>query len=268
MSALSRNLAGMSKEQKQEHKHQAADDLIALLDAVDEMPHAQELRARSYELLAAQPGAAVVDVGCGAGRAVGELVERGVKAVGVDPTEQMIDVARRRWSGADFRLAGAYGLPFREGVLDGYRADKVFHVLDDPARALAEARRVLAPGGRVVLVGQDWDTFVIDSDAPELTRVIVHARADLVENPRVARRHRNLLLEAGFLEVSVEVHTGLFTDAVMLPMLLGMAEAACAAGAVGRTEADAWSAEQRDRSETDRLFVALPMFVASAERPQ
>ena len=58
------------------------------------------------------------------------------------------------------------------------------HVLDDPARAAGEARRVLAPGGRIVLIGQDWDTFVIDADDAALTRTIVHARADLVPTPR------------------------------------------------------------------------------------
>ncbi|WP_433762573.1 hypothetical protein [Nocardia sp. CA-135398] len=53
------------------------------------------------------------------------------------------------------------------------------------------------PGGRIVLAGQDWDAFVIDSDTPDLTRTIVAARADTITNPRAARRYRNLLLDAG-----------------------------------------------------------------------
>ena len=71
-------------------------------------------------------------------------------------------------------------LPFADATVDGYRADKVFHELSEPARALDEALRILAPGGRIVLVGQDWDTYVIDSDDPALTRAVVSARADLV----------------------------------------------------------------------------------------
>src|SRR3954471_712416 len=123
------------------------DALIRRLDTADAMPGAADLRARSYELLQPIPDALVADVGCGAGRAVAELTERGAKAVGVDGSERMVAVARRRWPGADVRLADAYALPFGDGELAGYRADKVYHELDDPDRAAAEARRVLAPGG-------------------------------------------------------------------------------------------------------------------------
>lgn len=208
-----------------------------------------------------------MDVGCGAGRAVAELAARGVKAVGVDPDVRMIRIARERWPDADFRVAGAYGLPLPDHTMGGYRADKVFHELAEPDRALAEACRVLAPGGRVVMVGQDWDTFVVDSDEPALTRAIVQARADRVTAPRSARRYRNLLLDAAFADVTVEVHTGILTGPATLPMLTGLAEGAHTAGAVTRERADTWIAEQRTRAETDRLFLALPMFAAAASAP-
>lgn len=244
-------------------------DLITLLDAIDEAPAARQLRHLTYELLGVQPGAAMLDVGCGPGRAVHELGALGVRAHGVDIDSRMIAVARQRWPKADFRVAGAYALPFGDGTVSGYRADKVFHELDDPARAVAEARRVLAPGGRIVLIGQDWDTFLIDADDAALTRTIVHARADMVPGPRTARRFRNLLLDAGFRDVEVQVHTGIFTDTMMLPMLSGLAEAACATGRIGRSAADGWFAEQSERADAGRLFLAVPMFVASAgKRPE
>ncbi|NGO09460.1 methyltransferase domain-containing protein [Streptomyces sp. HC44] len=242
-------------------------DLLTLLDMVDELPGAAELRSRSYELLDAGPGSTVVDVGCGGGRAVAELAERGVRAVGVDPDERMIEAARERWPAADFRVAEAGALPLSDGEAHGYRADKVFHELARPERALAEARRVLAPGGRIVLVGQDWDTFVIDSDDPALTRAIVHGRADTVPSPRAARRYRNLLLDADFTDVTVEVYAGVFTGATMLPALVGLAEGAHASRAVSRERADLWIAEQRSRAEADRSFLALPMFVAAGTAP-
>jgi SAM-dependent methyltransferase len=243
-----------------------ADALIALLDIADNIPGASELRAQSYELLGIAPDAAVVDVGCGAGRAAAEMAERGARAVGIDPDERMITVAGKRWPAADFRVASAYELPFSDGALHGYRADKVYHVLDDPARAVGEARRVLAPGGRIVLIGQDWDTFVIDADDAVLTRTIVHARADLVPTPRVVRRSRNLLLDEGFADIAVETHTRIFTDAAMVPVLANLAEKAHSGGAISDAQAEAWIAEQHERGRRGRLFFALPLFVTAATR--
>lgn len=245
----------------------ATESLIRMLDVVDNLPGAAELRSDTYDLLALAPGQAVVDAGCGAGRAVAELGDRGMRAVGIDPDPQMIAVARRRWSEQEFRLGTAGELPLVDGSVAGYRADKVFHAVPDPAAAVAEARRVLAPGGRIVLIGQDWDTFVIDSGDPELTRTIVHARAGSVPSPRAARRYRNLLLDCGFADVTIEVRTAIFTDGLMLPMLTGFAESACAVGAIDRDQADTWIADQARRADVGRLFVAIPLFLAAATRP-
>jgi SAM-dependent methyltransferase len=261
----------MSKHQEAVEEHRETDTdhtdteaLLALLDAADQMPSAVRLRERSYELLSPVPDSTIVDVGCGAGRAVAELAERGVHAVGVDPNPTMLAAARERWSAAEFREAGAEELPFADGSVSGYRADKVFHVLQEPARAVAEARRVLCPGGRIVLVGQDWDAIMIDSDDATLTRTIVHARADLLGTPRAGRQYRNLLLDGGFEDVSVEVHTSVFTDPAMLSLLTRLAEPACASGAISGEEADEWLAGQRRRAETGRLLIAIPFFMAAA----
>jgi ubiquinone/menaquinone biosynthesis C-methylase UbiE len=248
--------------------HTDTDTLIRLLDVAETTPGAAALRARSYHLLRLPPKATVVDAGCGTGRAVGELAERGAHAIGVDLDPAMLAAARSRLPGLDLRAADLADLPLADGEAHGYRADKVFHVLADPAAALAEARRVLAPGGRIVLLGQDWDTIVIDSGLPDLTRRIVHARADTVPHPRIARAYRNLLLDAGFHDVEAEVHTALFTDATMLPLLTGHAGAAHRTGAITGEQAEAWVGEQTRRAEAGRLTVAVPMFLAAATRPR
>jgi ubiquinone/menaquinone biosynthesis C-methylase UbiE len=242
------------------------DTLIRVLDAADAMPGAARLRARSYELLQLTPGATVVDVGCGTGRAVAELAEQGASAIGVDPDPAMLAAAHARFPDIDVRAADAADLPLADGQARGYRADKVYHVLPDPHAALTEARRVLAPGGRIVLLGQDWDTLVIDSDQPELTRRIVHARADTLPHPRIARAYRNLLLDAGFHDVDMEAHTAVFTDTTMLPILTGHATAAREAGAISDDQAENWVSEQARRGRDGRLLVAIPMFLASATR--
>ena len=227
--------------------------LLAVLDAGDAQPVAVGLRARSYELLGDLTGRTVVDAGCGGGRAVAELAERAARSIGVDRDPEMIAVARERWSTGEFHVGDACELPLETGSVSGYRADKVLHMIDDPARAVAEARRVLAPGGRAVLLGSDWDTIAIDSDEPETTRRLVHAKADSFPSPRVARRHRNLLLDAGFSDPVVEVHTIVLTDDTALALLHRI------------TDDESWLAEQAERARTNRIFVAVPMFLVAAQ---
>ncbi|MFD5497628.1 methyltransferase domain-containing protein [Streptomyces sp. NPDC127091] len=101
-------------------------------------------------------------------------------------------------------MAGAYDLPLPDTSVGAYRADQVFHEPAEPEGASAETRRVLAPEGRITLIGRDWDTIVIDSDDPALPRAVVHARASLIAGPRSARRYRSPLLDTGFDDVTVE----------------------------------------------------------------
>ncbi|MFF0425311.1 methyltransferase domain-containing protein [Streptomyces sp. NPDC004520] len=240
--------------------------LLAVLDAVDRAPGAAALRARSYALLGVAAGTRLLDVGCGGGLAVAEAGALGAFAAGVDRDEEMIAAARGRHPGHAFAVADATALPYEDGAWDAYRADKVLHELPDPGAALAEAHRVLAPGGRAVITGQDWDAFVLDAEDGLLTRTIVHARADQVPGPRVVRRFRGLLLDHGFGEVTVEVTTAVLTDARWLPLATGLAEAAVRAGAVSSGQAAAWTADQAERAAANRFFLAVPVFTASGTR--
>lgn len=227
--------------------------LLAVLDAAEAQPVAVELRTRSYELLGDVKGRTVVDAGCGGGRAVAELAERGAHAIGVDLAPEMIAAAQERWPAGEFRVGDGCDLPLETGSVAGYRADKLLHALEDPARAVAEARRVLAPGGRAVLLGPDWDTVAVDSDEPETTRRLIHAKADSFPSPRVARRYRSLLLDAGFTDPVVEVHTLVFTDNTALGLLHRI------------SDEEGWLAEQAERARTNRIFVAMPIFLVAAQ---
>ncbi|MGQ4271497.1 methyltransferase domain-containing protein [Nocardiopsis changdeensis] len=244
-----------------------ARSLLVRLDRFSHLPEARALRDRVRDRLRARPGDTVVDVGCGGGRATAELAAAGARAVGVDLDPAMLDAARAAHPGTDFRHGDAYRLPLDDGSAHGYRAEKVYHSLDDPARALAEAHRVLAPGGRLVLLGQDWDAYMVDSDDPGTTRRIVAAYADTMPDPRAPRRQRALLAEAGFTDISVEGRVVVFTDADVVGMLAGFADTAARSGAIDGERARAWTREQRSRAGEDRLFVAVPFLLVGAVRP-
>jgi ubiquinone/menaquinone biosynthesis C-methylase UbiE len=82
---------------------------------------------------------------------------------------------------------------------------RAIHELDEPARALAEARRVLAPGGRIVLISQDWDTIVIDSDDPPSPGRSSTPAPTPSPRPEPPAATANLLIDAGFHRPDVEV---------------------------------------------------------------
>src|SRR5258705_8241369 len=86
---------------------------------------------------------AVLDVGCGTGRWTSEAVAAGRRAVGLDPSAAMLAVARERAPGAALVRGRAESLPFAAGEFGAVLCVYVVHHLDDPARFVAEAARVL-----------------------------------------------------------------------------------------------------------------------------
>src|SRR5262249_1166098 len=177
-----------------------------------------------YQLLRARAGDRVLDVGCGTGKAVAELVARGLLATGVDRSEEMLARARERFPLGDFRAATAEALPFADGSLQAYRADRLYTHIAQPQRAVAEARRVLAPSGWFVLADPESDLIVVDSDDRPMARIVVQTFAGTVANPWLAWSGRSMLLDAGFVDVTVEAHVHIYTrHSEFGPVLAAMA---------------------------------------------
>ncbi len=107
---------------------------------------------RLAQRLELEEGARVLDVGCGTGRLAHWIAERvGAKGAvaGIDPLEERIQIARSR-GGASFELGWAEDLrAFEDASFDAVCMASVFHWIADKARALAEVRRVLRPGGQL-----------------------------------------------------------------------------------------------------------------------
>lgn len=239
---------------------------IAFLEWTDTRPDVPARRARTYGLLRIAPGARVLDVGCGLGTVVGELRSRGADAVGVDASAEMVEQARARVAGAEFLVADAMQLPFPDASFAGYRSERVYQHLSDPVGALREAHRVLAPGARIVLVDQDWDALMIDSDDKDVGRAVVLGYSDSIVDGWMGRRSRAALVDAGFADVRVEVETFVLDFDYAQPVLDTLVEPAVAFGRVARRDADAWIAEQRQRARDGRFFGAMAHVIAHATK--
>jgi len=128
----------------------AAPDQLLYLDTYSAAEFAQAYKRQSYELLRAQAGHYVLDVGCGPGddaRAIAKIVGHSGQVVGVDNDEKMVAEARKRAAGmaglsVEFCLCDAHQLAFDDNVFDCCRADRVFQHIEAPRQALAEVVRV------------------------------------------------------------------------------------------------------------------------------
>jgi len=122
---------------------------------------AGRLRSRTADLARLIPGEAVLDVGCGTGDLTLEVARRvgssGLVA-GIDAAPEMVARARqkagRRHLAIEFRVEPVETLSFADQTFDVVVSSLVFHHLPDGIKreALAEIRRVLKPGGRLLLV--------------------------------------------------------------------------------------------------------------------
>ena len=98
-------------------------------------------------------GRRILDAGCGSGPLMGSLRERGASVTGFDVSAAMVDLARERLGeDADLHVLDlAAPLPFADAEYDDVIASLVLHYLEDWSGPLAELRRVLKPGGRMVV---------------------------------------------------------------------------------------------------------------------
>jgi ubiquinone/menaquinone biosynthesis C-methylase UbiE len=97
------------------------------------------------------PGSQVLDVGCGAGQLVGELMRRGYEAWGADISEAMVAYAREHFGPDRFRAGDIEHLPFPDDTFDAVMCLGVMEYLNQDEAALREIWRVLKPGGRAVI---------------------------------------------------------------------------------------------------------------------
>ncbi|MEK4032863.1 metalloregulator ArsR/SmtB family transcription factor [Methylocystis sp. IM3] len=121
--------------------------------------HAPEalVEAAMREAVGDKPLRCVLDLGTGAGRMLELFAPRAERAIGVDLSTAMLAVARGRMEetglrNIELRQGDMYAPPVERNSVDLAIMHQVLHYLDDPARALREAARALAPGGRLLVV--------------------------------------------------------------------------------------------------------------------
>lgn len=115
----------------------------------------------------------LLDVGTGTGRMIELLRDRAARVTGIDRSPEMLRIARAKLdgtAGVDLRQGDVSALPLADAAVDTVIIHQVLHYLPEPGPAIAEAARVIAPGGRLLIV--DFASH----DREELRAGDAHAR--------------------------------------------------------------------------------------------
>lgn len=113
-------------------------------------PYLEPVFAAGLAALGVSEGTRLLDIGCGAGRALQLAADRGADVSGLDAAPGMLEIARRRVPGATLVHGELQTLPFDDAEFDAVSGFNSFQYAADPIAALREARRVTRPGGRIL----------------------------------------------------------------------------------------------------------------------
>lgn len=249
---------------------------IFVLDLQEKLPGVQRLRDWALAALDPQPGERAVDVGAGTGtevRRMASLVGDQGEAVGVEPHAGMRAAAESRAAdegvAARFVDGDALALPFADGSIDAIRCERVFQHLIDPEGAAREIARVLAPGGRAVVIDSDWGSVVQSMGDPDVVRRLNEASWRRTANPFSGRNLKGQLHRAG-----LAVDPDIAATAVLIPdEVLGQLDfirmntgPSVEEGAITADEAAALERDVLASLAAGDAFFAVTMFAVEGRR--
>lgn len=136
----------------------------------------------------------------------------GSKVIGVDRSPELLELARERYhlKNLSFQLADLYELPFSDNEFDFIYVRLVFMHLNDPMTALENLKRILKPGGRILIEDADRDCMFFEP-APEsfspFWNKVQDGQKKLGGDPNVGRKLATYLKMNHFNEIHSEVQT-------------------------------------------------------------
>jgi arsenite methyltransferase len=226
--------------------------------------------------LGARPGDRVLDVGCGPGFYVTELLEAvgpEGSVAGLDASADMLAVAAQRAEGhgnVTFHQADATSLPVPDASFERAVCVQVLEYVHDVPAALSQMHRALRPGGRVLIWDVDWATVSWHAIDRQLARRALAAWDKHLTHPSLPRTLAAQLRNAGFQDVRMDAHafatTELIPDAYGGSLVPLLEQYVAEQGGMAQEEAKAWADEQRELGDRGEFFFTVTQFCFTATR--
>jgi ubiquinone/menaquinone biosynthesis C-methylase UbiE len=228
--------------------------LSRCLTYMDALPAFQQYKSTMLEMMRPQRGSVTADLGCGLGfdvRRLAAFVGPEGRAIGVDASLALIESARSASEGlpaVEFIQADIQHLPFARGSLHSCKVDRTLQHVERPAAVLDEIFRSVGSGGVVVCAEPDWGTFAIDNGQHPIAQQIAHSWREGFRNPCIGRELRELLKEAGFVDLQIKEVILSTRDFESSDIVFDVSQSALQlATTTGSSEPLTWLATLRDR---------------------
>lgn len=238
----------------------------------------QYYKKKTFDLLQLYEGASILEVGCGTGEdaiALAHRVGYQGKVVAVDRAQAMLDQAiasaRDLSLTIEFVQADAQQLPFEANTFDGARVDRTLQHIAQPQKVITEMARVVRSEGRIVAMEPDWETFVVNSDQPAITRQLLNFWCDSFPVKWVGRNLSKYFRRAGLTDIQISPETLVITGFDLADQIFDLVQTAHRArelGVVSQGEAEDWLNELQALDQSKEFFCAFTAFIVSGEKPR
>lgn len=247
--------------------------MAAFLEERSQYPDMQEVNQKLVELAVARSGERILELGSGSGvlcRMLASNIQPNGSIVGIDISYQMATQACEYaltagiTAGIEFATAAAETLPFSNASFDCAIAARLLLHVSNPPDVIHEMRRIVKPGGRVVVMDWDFETIAVDHSDRELTRKLLHWRNDHHGgNNWSGRQLWRHMHHAGLTNISIHpcilvAHTE--SDG-LTQSLWRAAQVAFEGGAISESEKESWVRELIIRIQDGVYFASIVYFI-------